>query len=94
MIVKVANAQSVSTFMGAQAAGLGYAVSTSTNEWSAINNIGGLAYTEDALAAFAVEIMPALEGANRLNALGWCHLVITLQVSISLGLETIYIMSK
>lgn len=61
-------AQSASTLMGARAMGMGFSSSTSTDEWSLFNNVGGLGKVNQAGANFAYEIRPALIGANRLAA--------------------------
>ncbi|MCX8490924.1 MAG: hypothetical protein ORN54_07640, partial [Cyclobacteriaceae bacterium] len=55
--------QSVSTLMGARQAGMGYASSTTTDEWSLFNNIGALGKIKQPSAAFAYEAVPALVGA-------------------------------
>jgi hypothetical protein len=54
--------------MGSRAAGLAFASSTLTDEWSLFNNVGGLAKAKQTNAAFAYEIKPALTGANRMAA--------------------------
>jgi hypothetical protein len=65
---KIANAQSSSTLMGARAAGMGYASSTLSDEWSLYSNVGGLANVNKPNVAFAYEVQPALAGANRIAA--------------------------
>jgi len=61
-------AQSTSTLMGARAAGMGYASSTTTDEWSLFNNVGGIGKTNSANVGFAYENRSALTGANRMAA--------------------------
>lgn len=61
-------AQSVSTLMGARVAGMGYTSSTTTDEWSLFNNIGGIGKTTNANVGFAYENRNALIGANRMAA--------------------------
>ena len=48
--------------------GMGFSSSTSKDEWSLFNNVGGLGKTNQASTNFACEIRPALTGANRLAA--------------------------
>ncbi len=54
--------------MGARAMGMGFSSSTSADEWSLFNNIGGLGKVNQVSTNFAYEIRPALPGANRLAA--------------------------
>ena len=61
-------AQSVSTLMGARGAGIGYASATLRDEWSLLNNVGGLSSADQVSSSFAYEAMPALMGANRTAA--------------------------
>jgi hypothetical protein len=63
-----ANAQSTTTLMGARSMGLGFSSSTTTDEWSLFNNIGGLGKINQTSVSFAYELRPALTGANRLAA--------------------------
>jgi hypothetical protein len=62
----ISTAQSVSTLMGARSGALGYASETLSDEWSILNNVGGLAQVRKPSIAFACEVNPALEGANRI----------------------------
>ena len=62
-------AQSVSTLMGARGAGMGYASATLQDEWSLLNNVGGLSKIDQPNASFAYEARPGLIGANRAAAL-------------------------
>jgi hypothetical protein len=55
--------------MGARATGLAYSSSTLSDEWSLLNNAGGLAKVNKLSTAFAYEISPALPGANRIAAI-------------------------
>jgi hypothetical protein len=66
--IKIVKAQSVSTLMGARAAGISYTSSVLKDEWSLFNNVGGLAGVEKANTSFAVDIRPAMPGANRVAA--------------------------
>jgi len=66
VIAKVTNAQSISTLMGARAAGIGYASSGLTDEWSLFNNVGGLGSQNIMSAAVAYEIRAQLTNANRM----------------------------
>lgn len=52
--------------MGAKAAGMGYASSCLTDEWSLFNNIAGLAHVKNSLLCTAYDAKPQLEGANRM----------------------------
>jgi hypothetical protein len=61
-------AQSVNTLMGARAAGTGYASSGYADEWSLFNNPGGIGKSEQINTAFAYEVRPQFEGANRMAA--------------------------
>jgi len=54
--------------MGARSTGLAYASGTLADEWSLLNNIGGLAKVKKLSGAFAYEVSPALPGANRMAA--------------------------
>ena len=67
--IKIVKAQSVSTHMGARAAGISYTSSVLKDEWSLFNNVGGLAGVEKVNAAFAVDLHPSLQGANRMAAI-------------------------
>lgn len=61
-------AQSVSTLVGARGAGMGYASATLRDEWSLLNNVGGLSKLNQPVTAFACEVRPGLIGANRASA--------------------------
>jgi len=54
--------------MGGRAAGLAYASSTLHDEWSLLNNVGGLSKVNQPAAAFAYEVRSGLIGANRMAA--------------------------
>jgi hypothetical protein len=62
------SAQSVSTLMGGRGAGLAYASSTLHDEWSLLNNVGGLAKVTQPNTSFSYEVRPGLTGANRMAA--------------------------
>ena len=62
------SAQSVSTLMGGRAAGLAYASSTLHDEWSLLNNVGGLSKVNQPSASFAYDLRTGLTGANRMAA--------------------------
>ncbi|HZX74230.1 MAG TPA: hypothetical protein VFE57_07415 [Cyclobacteriaceae bacterium] len=66
--IKIVKAQSVSTLMGARAAGISYTSSVLKDEWSLFNNVGGLAGIEKINTSFAVDLHPTLLGANRMAA--------------------------
>lgn len=66
--IKIVKAQSVSTLMGARAAGISFTSSVLKDEWSLFNNVGGLAGIEKTNASFAVDVRPAMPGANRMAA--------------------------
>jgi hypothetical protein len=61
-------AQSISTQLGARAAGMGYASATLQDEWAFFNNMAGLAEVKNFSAASAFEVR-TLPGANRMGAL-------------------------
>jgi hypothetical protein len=63
---KIAKAQSVSTLMGARAAGISYASSVLPDEWSLFNNPGGLAGIEKTNVAFTYDLQGRIAGANRM----------------------------
>jgi hypothetical protein len=54
--------------MGGRSMGMGFTSSTTSDEWSLFNNIGGIGKINQTSANFAYEIRPALIGANRLAA--------------------------
>ncbi len=66
VIAKVTNAQSISTLMGARAAGMGYASSGLSDEWGLFNNVGGIGTQDFMSAAVAYEIRAQLTNANRM----------------------------
>lgn len=68
LLIKFVQAQSVSTTLGARALGLGNAATTLSDEWSLMNNVGGLAGVKELSAAFAFEARPALPGSSRVAA--------------------------
>lgn len=61
-----AEAQSVSTLMGARAQGVGYASSCLTDEWAIFNNVGGLGRVEKASTSFTYLRVPALKSFSRM----------------------------
>lgn len=63
------NAQSISTLIGAKAAGMGYASATNQDEWAIFNNIAGMAKLQDTQTGAAYEVRPSLTSANRFGAL-------------------------
>jgi hypothetical protein len=65
-ISNLAHGQSISTQIGARAAGMGYASSLNYDEWSLFNNPGGIGKLSESSVAFAYEVNPLLEGANRM----------------------------
>jgi hypothetical protein len=67
-IANLVNAQSISTLMGARAAGIGNASSGFSDEWSLWNNHGGLGRLDNYSVGSAYEARPWLNGANRLAA--------------------------
>jgi hypothetical protein len=69
LLAKIAIAQSISTQMGGRAAGLGYSSAGISDEWSLLNNPGGLGKISQNTAAFAYEVRTQLKGANRMGAL-------------------------
>ncbi len=60
-----ASAQSVSTLIGARAAGMGYASSVIVDETALFNNVGALAENKTASSFFTYEARPTLQGADR-----------------------------
>jgi hypothetical protein len=60
--------QSTTTLMGSRAFGLGRTSSCLNDEWSILNNVGGLANIEQPMAAFAQEINPSLVSFSRTAA--------------------------
>lgn len=66
LIAKIGNAQSISTLMGARAAGVGYASSGNIDNWSLFNNVGAIGSVTEMSAAAAYEIRALLPNANRM----------------------------
>ena len=63
------NGQSISKLLGAKASGMGYAVTTTHDEWSVFNNIAGIASTKEFYSGASYEVRPASVSGNRLGAL-------------------------
>ncbi|MBL7860996.1 MAG: hypothetical protein JNJ65_07520 [Cyclobacteriaceae bacterium] len=63
---KVGNGQSISTLMGARAAGMGFASSGLADVWSLFNNPGALGTQSTLSAAAAYEVRMQLSNANRM----------------------------
>ena len=59
-------AQSVSTLIGARAAGIGYSSSCLKDEWSVFNNVAGLANVNNTVASASYDARPLLPGSNRM----------------------------
>lgn len=59
------HAQSVSTLVGARAAGMGYTSSVLVDETALFNNVGALAENKKPASFFTYEARPALPGADR-----------------------------
>lgn len=66
LMAKLANAQSVSTRIGAQAGSIGYASVARSDEWSLFNNVAGLAGIGSAFAGISYDLNPQLPNANRM----------------------------
>jgi hypothetical protein len=62
-------AQSVSTQIGAKPAGMGYASATSTDSYSILNNVAGIANLVTTEFAAAYDAAPSLSGADRMAAI-------------------------
>lgn len=60
--------QSVTTTVGSRSAAIGNASSVLADEWSLLNNIGGLAKIKETNAAFTFDAHPALPGSSRMAA--------------------------
>ena len=69
-------AQSTSALMGSRAAGIGYASSAFTDEWSIFNNVAGLAKVTAITAAFTYDAQPSFKHFNRAAASFACPLKI------------------
>lgn len=65
-LVKTGTAQSVSTLMGARAAGMAFASSGLTDEWGVFNNVGSIGSQEKISVAVAYELRAQLKNANRM----------------------------
>jgi hypothetical protein len=52
--------------MGGRSAGIGYASATLHDEWSLLNNVGGLSKVTQSSATFAYDVRSGLIGANRM----------------------------
>lgn len=66
LLAKLANAQSVSTRIGAQASSIGYASVAQSDEWSLFNNVAGLARMESAFTTISYDLNTRLPNANRI----------------------------
>ena len=62
-------AQSVSTLMGARAAGMGYASACLQDEWALFNNVAGLTGQTEFAASISYHLQPQLPGGNRMASL-------------------------
>ncbi len=60
--------QSTNTLIGGRALGLANASATLGDEWSLLNNVGGLCKVRTTATAIAYEAKPSLIGANRMAA--------------------------
>lgn len=68
LLAETAVAQNTSTTMGARSASLGNSSAMLSDEWSLLNNIGGLAKVNETITAFSFEAKPALSGSSRMAA--------------------------
>lgn len=68
LLAETAVAQNTSTTMGARSASLGNSSAMLSDEWSLLNNIGGLAKVNETITAFSFEAKPALPGSSRMAA--------------------------
>ena len=68
LLAKKTTAQSTSTTMGARSAAMGNSSSALSDEWSLINNVGGLAKIVEACTSFSFDAKPALPGSSRIAA--------------------------
>lgn len=66
--IKICDAQSVGTRIGARHSGMGYASFTVADDAALFNNIGGMARIENPVALFCYELAPELQGGNRTAA--------------------------
>ena len=64
----ISHAQSANTLISARGLGLANATATLADEWSLLNNTGGLSKLKTTSAAVAYEAKPNLLGANRMAA--------------------------
>ena len=67
-IALLSNGQSSNTVINARSLGLGNASSTLSDDWSLLNNVGGLGKVKTTSVAVAYEAKPGLVGANRMAA--------------------------
>ncbi|MBL7870491.1 MAG: hypothetical protein JNM78_02680 [Cyclobacteriaceae bacterium] len=65
-VINSGKTQSVSTQMGARAAGMAFASSGLTDEWGIFNNVGSIGSQEKITAAVAYELRTQLKNANRM----------------------------
>lgn len=63
------DAQSISKLLGARAAGLGYATSTLSDEWSVFNNVAGLSKINSTIAGASYDLRPSLVGGNSFGSM-------------------------
>jgi hypothetical protein len=68
LLAETATAQNTSTTMGARSASMGNSSAMLSDEWSLLNNIGGLAKVNETITAFSFEAKPALPGSSRMAA--------------------------
>lgn len=68
LLAETAVAQNTSTTMGARSASMGNSSAMLSDEWSLLNNIGGLAKVNETITAFSFEAKPALPGSSRMAA--------------------------
>jgi hypothetical protein len=67
-------AQSSSTLIGARAAGMAYSSAALSDEWSALNNVAGLAKVTSIVAAFTYDAQPSFKPFNKAAATFSCPL--------------------
>ena len=68
IITHLGYTQSVNTLMGARQAGLGYASSILTDDWSIHNNPAGISSLKERSVSFAYDLTPSIAGGNRIAA--------------------------
>ncbi len=61
-------AQSSSILMGARASGMGYTSACLSDEWSAFNNVAGLAQIKQLTTAFSYDAQPSFKHFNKMGA--------------------------